>query len=246
MGAFLSSLLQRRCLSCAEPMTRQEDEISAAGFCPECSAALQPLRKGFCPVCGEIYAGGSEGLCPGCQSKLPPWGKTYFHAAYSSLLRELTHRLKFSGALHIASALGRLLARHPGLLAASANYDCVVPVPLHSSRLIERGFNQSVEVARELSKISGLPLLSALERTAPTRHQTGLSREQRLHNVRGAFMALPPVKGKKILLLDDVMTTGATLGVAAKALLSAGACAVDVVVVARTPARNMLKAVRGN
>lgn len=251
MSMFLKSLLQQRCLACAEPMSRPArglgGELFSAGFCTECSSGLKPLRRGFCRVCGEIYGGGAEGICPGCQSALPPWSKIYFYAAYSGLLRDLTHRLKFAGALHIAPALGRLLATHPEL-ATSANavdkYDCIIPIPLHSSRLIERGFNQSTEIARELSKILGLSLLNGMKRRNRTRHQTGLSREQRLRNVRGAFQALPVVRGKKILLLDDVMTTGATLGVAAKALLQAGASGVDVAVIARTPARNTLEAVR--
>ena len=116
--------------------------------------------------------------------------------------------------------------------------DAIVPVPLHSTRLRERGFNQCQELARPLSDALGVPLVpDLLLRQHPTRHQVGLSEAERVANLKSAFLSLPEVRGKRILLVDDTYTTGTTLRRAALALLDphAGAAAVDVAVVARTP-----------
>lgn len=116
--------------------------------------------------------------------------------------------------------------------------DAIVPVPLHSTRLRERGFNQCQELARPLSDALGVPLVpDLLLRQHPTRHQVGLSEAERIANLKSAFLSLPEVRGKRILLVDDTYTTGTTLRRAALALLDphAGAAAVDVAVVARTP-----------
>lgn len=114
--------------------------------------------------------------------------------------------------------------------------DAVTPVPLHADRLRERGFNQSQELARPLAAASGAPLSPALLRRArATAHQIGLNRAERQANLLGAFTAHASVRGKTILLVDDTLTTGATLRLAARALLDQGALAVDVAVAARTP-----------
>lgn len=244
MRNLLKNLLERRCQACAAPMLSSGYRSAAEDFCPKCAKLLKPVEKGFCPVCGEIFGGAGEGLCPGCQNSRPPWGRVFFYGAYSGQLRELVHRLKFGRALHLATALGKLVAQNPEFGDSTKFYAAVVPVPLHDSRLSERGFNQSLEIARPLARKLQIPVGNLLERTSPTRHQTGLSREQRLKNVRGAFKPMGDLVGKKLLLVDDVMTTGATLSVASKALLSAGAAEVDIAVVARTPAKNMLLAVR--
>lgn len=156
-------------------------------------------------------------------------------------MREIILRLKFGGELHQSVGLARLLVTNPGLAEASGAYDCIVPVPLHKSRLAERGFNQSGEMAGHLGKALGLPTLHALGRKRVTRHQIGLSRRERIKNLRGAFNTTMDICGKRILLLDDVMTTGATLGFAARSLMDGGALTVDVAVAARTRARNMLR-----
>ena len=228
---------ERRCLACTRPFVPE----TAERFCPECALALPRRRAAFCPVCGEIYDGGLEGICPPCQEQRPPWGKIFFHGLYDGLLRGLILRLKFGGELHQAHGLALLLAANPELAEASSVYDVIVPIPLHKSRLIERGFNQSGEIARHLGKELNLPPLPGLERALPTRHQIGLSRRERVSNLRRAFNVSKNITEKKILLLDDVMTTGATLGSAARSLLDGGAAAVDVVVPARTRARNMLR-----
>lgn len=238
MLALRPVLAERRCLACATPFFAEKLEL----FCPACVAALPRRAAAFCPVCGEIYESPEiEGLCPGCLERRPPWGRIYFHGSYAGLLRELILRLKFGGELHLARGLARLLAGHPELAAAADSYDRIVPIPLHAARLAGRGFNQAGEIAGPLSRELGVPAANALGRASATPHQIGLSRRERVRNLRGAFENTLDVSGKRILLLDDVLTTGATMAAAARCLLNGGAAGVDALVPARTRARNMLR-----
>ena len=158
------------------------------------------------------------------------------------MLRQMVHRLKYANGLAEGIALGRLLAEHPGLDAEP--FSLVVPVPLHPVRLRARGFNQAMEIGRGLVPVArgvaggqrasmGLAH-GMLCRVHDNRRQTGLSRKERQENTRGIFTAAPAVAGQNILLVDDVVTTGATLKEATKTLLEAGAARVAVAVVART------------
>lgn len=231
--------MERRCLACSGPFTPGG---GLREFCAACAAALPRRAAAFCPVCGEIYEGESpEVICFGCLERRPPWGGIYFHGIYEGLLRELILRLKFGGELHLSRGLALLLCAHPALAGAARYYDLLVPVPLHVKRLSERGFNQSGEIAAGIGKELKIPVASALERALPTGRQVGLSRRDRVKNLRGAFKASANVQGKRILLLDDVMTTGATMASAARSLLNAGAGLVDALVPARARARNMLR-----
>ena len=156
-----------------------------------------------------------------------------FHATHHDLLRDLLLRLKFHNELSLAHALGALLAAHPLLPELGSSH--IVPIPLHPSRLTHRGFNQSLELARPIAQRLGLPLDAAsLIRVRPTDPQRGLSREDRRPNIKNAFAAGPGVRGKDVLIVDDIMTTGATIEEAARALLHAGAASVQVAVVSRT------------
>lgn len=205
-------------------------------------AAMPRRIDAFCPICGEIYAGHEARLiCPGCRERRPPWNKIYFHGTYEGLLRELILRLKFGGELHLARGLALLLCTHPELAGAARDYDLIIPVPLHPKRLVGRGFNQSGEIAARIGKALDIPVAHALARTVFTGHQVGLSRRERVRNLRGVFAAKTNLGGKRILLLDDVMTTGATMASAARSLLNGGAAVVDALVPARTRARNMLR-----
>jgi ComF family protein len=179
------------------------------------------------------------GLCGNCLQNPVPWNKFYFYGVYAGYLRELLHRIKFCQGLPQAEALGRLLAgKFPSAQSgATPEYHCVLPMPLHKNSLRERGFNQSVFLAGPLAKKLKIPLFrELLVKSVATLPQHGLSRELRLRNVRGVFSvtkAPPP----RVLLLDDVLTTGATMRAAALCLLRAGAERVDAVVLARTPVR---------
>lgn len=157
-----------------------------------------------------------------------------FYGPYQGLLRRCLIHLKFYGALPLGAALGRLLCAHPQLRECGA--DCIVPVPLHARRLAERGYNQALELARPLRDVLGVPLLpELLIRTRATDPQTGGSFGQRHANIKGAFAGRAAVRGRIVLLVDDVITTGATLRAATHALLDAGAARVCVAVMGRTP-----------
>lgn len=234
----------------AKPDTTRDCAISdstlcTSTLCPDCLSALPRRKSGFCQRCGEFTADQkmSGGVCGNCLRLPPPWTGIFFHAAYQHKLRGLLLKLKFTEGLHLAEGLGALLAAHPGLMAqknAAEPYSRVIPTPLHRSRLRERGFNQSALLAEPLARQLGVHLdLKSLQRTIATGHQTGLTREQRRRNVAGAFACSCSLRGQRILLVDDVMTTGATLAMATTALLQAGAASIDIAVVARTPARNM-------
>lgn len=148
--------------------------------------------------------------------------------------RRLVHRLKYSDRAELAAPMGAWMARAGQDILSEA--DVVAPVPLHVSRLWTRRFNQAAILAREVARQAGKPYEPALlERVKATRSQVGLSREQRAQNVQGAFRARAgaDVKGRRIALVDDVLTSGATANAASRALLRAGAAQIDFVVFAR-------------
>ena len=152
-------------------------------------------------------------------------------AAYQGAARELVHLLKFQGIRPVAKFFALALSELP-----LPDVDAIVPMPLGPGRLRQRGFNQALDIARHLGQARALPVIVAgLRRRRETHAQTGLTQEQRVANVRGAFIASPAhdIRRRRLLLLDDVLTTGATARSAAQALVRAGAGEVHVVTVAR-------------
>ena len=148
--------------------------------------------------------------------------------------RRLVHRLKYSDRGELAAPMGAWMARAGADVLAEA--DAITPVPLHARRLWTRRFNQAAALGREIARRAGKPFEPALlRRVKATRSQVGLSREQRVQNMQGAFRAAPgaSVQGRRIALVDDVLTSGATANAAARALLRAGAAQVDLIVFAR-------------
>ncbi|MDQ7031017.1 MAG: ComF family protein [Ardenticatenia bacterium] len=152
---------------------------------------------------------------------------------HTGALRRAIHALKYEGRTDVARPLGLLLAarwHHTGVPVAG-----LLPVPLGAARLAERGYNQAALLAHEMGCVLKLPVLTgALHRVRETRPQVGLSQEDRLTNVRGAFQASPELAGKRWLLVDDVCTTGATLSACAQALLDCGATAVYAITLTRS------------
>lgn len=214
----------------------KEADPASAFFCRSCLDALPRREQGLCPHCGELapWPDLPPAPCGRCLGKAPPWQGFVCHGAHEGLLRELLIRLKFQEEVPLAHALGALLAGHPGLGALAP--DVVTPVPLHSGRLVRRGYNQALELARPLAKALRLPLEPGLlRRVRATPPQTGASRAQRTGGMKGAFAAHGGVRGRRVLLVDDTLTTGATLAASAGALLEAGAAGVDVAVMSRTP-----------
>lgn len=209
-------LLPARCLLC---LGRCGPEL----LCAACLAEL-PWRDGACPRCA---APGARAGCRACAEAPPPWSRGWCACSYREPLRGLVLALKFGGRLPAATALGAVLARTP----PAERPELVVPVPLHPRRLAERGFNQAALIAGAACRIWGLPLaMDALRRTRATPAQSrSHSVGERQRNLSGAFTACAgQVGGRHVLVVDDILTTGSTLGAVARALAAAGAARVDV------------------
>ena len=201
------------CAGCAQ------DYFAAAPRCPSCALRLP---QGFADLCGR------------CLRSPPHFDTTIALADYAPPVDRMIAALKFGGRLPLAAAFGRLLARHAhGVLQAA---DAICPVPLAFERQAERGFNQSHEIARCCAGRRGARLRpDILLRTRHTVAQTELSLAERRRNLRGAFAARGDLSEQHVVVIDDVMTTGATLDEVAAALKRAGARRVTNLVVARTP-----------
>jgi ComF family protein len=210
---------------------------------------MRPIAGGLCSVCGErlfssyAFAAQGEAKCGLCRRVEPPFARAAAYGSYESGLRELIHLLKFGGVRPAANVLGRMLAEAITTLEPefSADAMAVVPVPLHCTRLRQRGFNQAELMARAALKIKQpsdrLRLCAGvLQRKRETASQIGLTSHQRRANLRGAFGVAQPelIKGREVLVVDDVLTTGATVSECARVLRRAGATKVWVATVART------------
>jgi ComF family protein len=191
-------------------------------------------------LCADCRAGFTDLGPAGVSGRIGPLDGACAAHAFDGALRDAIHHLKYQGARHLAEPLGELLVESYWL--GSLDVDVIVPVPLHPSRQSERGYNQSELLARELARAIGLPCeVGALRRVRPTPAQTHLSAEERRRNVAGAFVASETRPGgARVLLVDDVFTTGSTLAACAAALRAGGAARVSAVTVARAlgPARS--------
>lgn len=234
----------RRCTACGAPCAPELPESAlmqktGSPLCEACADSMRPRKGGYCSRCGLIFADESlpPAPCADCLKTPPPWDSLTFVTVYQSELRHGMLRFKFHGALEQGAVLGELLAvRCLENKEAIGTPDAVIPVPLHHKRLHERGYNQTLELARPVAAALGVPLMQhLLRRTAATPHQIGLSKEQRNRNLQGAFAADDAARGKSVLLVDDIMTTGATIQAAVQCLRAGGADAVHVAVVGRTP-----------
>jgi len=209
-----------------------------SALCTDCiDRFATPLPR--CQRCGVALAVAAP-ACGACLADPPPFERTVCAIEYGFPWQGLITRFKFEGAVDLARPLAERLTA--AVRATSIEWpDCVVPVPLSRSRLAERGFNQAWELARRVARQLDIPALAnAVLRAVDTPHQAGLERQARLSNLRGAFTAAAPYRdrlaGGHVALVDDVMTTGATVAAAAAALQRAGVARVEVWVLARTPA----------
>jgi ComF family protein len=163
-----------------------------------------------------------------------PLDRCYAPYAYGFPVDHLVHSLKYRGQLATGRVLGALLASRAEALGLHLDVDCLVPVPLHPSRHADRGFNQATEIAHRAGRSVGRPVLEgALRRTRETRPQVGLRVADRRDNLRDAFRADARLRGRRVVVVDDVCTTGSTLAAAAAAMREAGAASVDAWCVAR-------------
>lgn len=232
------ALFDRRCSGCGNVVLAKAviGPVSNC-LCEECTRKLSALKSGFCKSCALPFAEGSTSLgpCQACLLKKPEWRTIYFLGLYQGLLKDLVLDLKYHSGLFVGPLLGQLLADKVNEQLETANYDAIIPVPIHLKRLKERGFNQSLELARPIAKVINAPLRADwFVRVKHTIPQEQLSQKERQKTVIGVFSASPEFKGLHVLLVDDVMTTGTTIKECTRILLKAGAASVDVAVIART------------
>lgn len=209
---------------------------SALALCNPCHEEIQPLdtRDLCCPRCAlPLHATAEETLCGDCQKDPPPYSAAYRFALYQPPLDRMIQQLKFHEKLHFARLLGNLMARDIRRRNVTLP-DVMLPVPLHTARLKQRGYNQALEVARYIARDLRLPLdLKSCVRHKATPEQAGLPAKQRTGNIKGAFQVARDVRDQHIAIVDDVMTTGSTVAELARTLLKKGARRVDVWVCAR-------------
>ncbi len=213
-----------RCALCGQP-------ASTLDLCAACRDDL-PFNKTPCARCGIPLPDTASPHCGACLQEPPPYVATLAPYRYEYPLDTLITGLKFHGRLHLAALLGTLLAdAWPDRL----DLDALVPVPLPDQRLRRRGYNQAREIARCLSQRVGVPVRDICRRPAAAEPLSGLGATERRRRVRGAFVIHQPVGGWRIGLVDDVVTTGATVTELTRRLRRAGAASVQIICVARTP-----------
>lgn len=230
LGGVLDIIYPPRCLSCME-LTEK-----GASLCADCWSETSFITGAVCNSCGTPLQGeASDGQfkCDGCITHPPAWDSGRASVLYDGGGRRAVLALKHGDRLDMARPLAEWMARSGAELLADA--DVITPVPLHWTRLFKRRFNQSAELARHLAKISGKPYVpDLLIRQKATKTQDGLSRVERHENQRGVFAVNPRrTIPQNVLIIDDVMTTGATISACAEVLQSAGCVQIDALVLAR-------------
>jgi ComF family protein len=228
----VSQVLPHRCISCAEI-------VSGPGFCTACWPDLRFITPPMCACCGDPFEvpASPESRCGACFADPPPWHSARAIWRYNDASKRPVLSLKYQDRTALAEIAAPLL-RRAGQSLLDAPGACLVPVPLHWSRLAWRGFNQAALLADSLHSLTGVAVekhvLARVRRTPP---QQGLDRAARQANIRKAFAVLAAgqtkLAGRPVILIDDVITTGATAAACAKVLLKAGAARVDILALAR-------------
>ncbi len=210
-------------------------------MCPGCLRKPEPLEADYRCVCCQTpflnaHPLDEEGRCGLCRRGLNGFDAAYSFGSYEGTLRELVHLFKYHRIYTLAGPLGEMML---SAFPRNERFDAIVPMPLHWWRKWQRGFNQADLLARVVARRTGIPVVPAARRRRATGTQAGLSRAQRRSNVAGAFSVKggAPVQGRRLLLVDDVLTTGATASACASALKRAGAAYVAVLALARTDRR---------
>jgi len=232
--ALVDFVLPPRCLICGRWLSSSRE----GRLCVPCTALFAGAGSPLCPRCGALFASreGGDHLCGRCLRQ-----RLFFDAArtlsrYEGSVRETVHRLKYRGHTMLAGPLGKLMADRGRVLLPADGCDLIVPVPLHVRRLRERGYNQSALLARSIGSRWGVRVDSvSLCKTRWTPPQTALTVSARRVNLRGAFSWRgAPLRGARVVLVDDVATSGSTMNECARVLKQAGAARVDVLTLART------------
>lgn len=225
--ALLDLLVPRRCPVCRQEIAEEEDR---SFLCPSCLAETELRVEPLCPTCGRVLPSPQllkatpRFLCGDCREEKPSVDGVHTILSFGGVVRDAIHRFKYGG--HARLGRKMILSFPDAIREAGRAADIVVPVPLDRGRLRKRGFNQSVVLAREVSALLVRPLvLDALIRREGGRSQAGLTRKERRRNVRASFAVNrhDRIKGHSILIVDDVLTTGATANECARVLKAAGA-----------------------
>ncbi|MCX6595213.1 MAG: ComF family protein [Acidobacteria bacterium] len=224
--------------------------FSRVPVCPNCLHAPQPMVAEFaCTQCHTPFLNDAplrpNGLCALCRSGIAMYQAVYSYGFYEGALRKLVHLFKYQRISTLAEPLGQLLV---AALPRGERFDLIVPLPLHWWRRYRRGFNQAALLAKPVSRATGWPVEQLLRRVKNTGAQAGLTRSARRRNVAGAFRVTDAerLRGKRVLLIDDVFTTGATAAAATAALRRAGAARVAVLTLARVDRRQPALALQTN
>lgn len=223
---FLTYFMPPRCILCGDKGFENRD------LCESCYLEL-PKNTPRCYQCASNFVTSNSSIvCPNCLDSAPAFDETFAPFSHDRAIRYLIIQLKFHNHCPSVRLLGSLLADY--LKKTAELPDCIIPIPLHKNRYCERGFNQSIEIARILSKRLELPLdLYSCSRHRDTAHQIGLTGTQRNENIKNAFSISPKFNAKHVALVDDVMTTGSTVNELAAALKIAGCHRVQVWVCAK-------------
>jgi ComF family protein len=234
LGHFLDILFPPRCHICKTLAPPGAD----LHLCPNCTEQIEFITYPLCPQCGLPLATerGSDHRCGSCIIHPPPFSAARAATIYNGHVQEMIHRFKYQNQVHLRRPLSLLTARHLSSFITHHQPEIVIPVPLHRKRLKDRGFNQALLIAESISTICTTPLIRHnLRRIRWTEPQISLKAEERASNLRGAFALhdSSAIKGKKVLLIDDVFTTGSTVIECAKTLKQGGAKEVVVITVAR-------------
>ncbi len=228
----LDVIYPRHCVLCGAHGWQGRD------LCRDCYAEL-PVNQAACRVCAiplPLAEDGQELMCGQCQQQVRQFDTCYSAFVYKSPFDKLIHQLKFQHKLHLATLLGDLMveALERRFAGSKPLPDCIIPVPLHHSRLRERGYNQALELARPIAKRFNLPLLrNSCIRNKATLPQSELPAEERFNNIMGSFTVQANFSARHVVIVDDVMTTGSTIDALAKTLKEAGVQTVDAWICAR-------------
>ena len=228
---FIDFFFPPLCAACGERLVEGEEVV-----CDNCRQSFTEVPKPWCPRCGAGEVKANQKDCKACPEKPVGFDLARAVLLYRGAAREVIHTLKYKTRPEVGPVLGRFIFLYLKRELQGENFNAIIPVPLHPARERKRGFNQAELIAEEVARLARIPLIpEALIRIKSTKQQTQLPLEMRRQNVAGAFaMRTPePIRGKTILLIDDVYTTGNTVNEASRVLKEGGASKVCVLTFAR-------------